>query len=810
MPIKKNLYFKKKKKFFSWYLFLGFLFHFLLTPSIVFAAASSSFLINLGSENGEISYLFSGIHSTGYKREVANAVKNYGGLDSLRISTGAFAQFRFIFGNVGNPPNLKILAKDNIPLIPGRTYKATLAAFGDKVQLYIDEQKIFEVTDPEALSNRSGYPAFLTAHNWQSTHFFSNPSFQKLDENGNPIGPLQTNPRGSKGEKYEGIQDKSDSELGAARPIKITDDNLVAYLGRNYSFSANISVTVDQSHPASGYIGLSILGGNYNFLWSDGRECLNTCGGVNPWNNPNFADELRLADEIGAIPFLSVSARLSPSQFASFLSDLKSGVYNGKDYFSANQESGLYFEIGDEVYINDYTDNPRGYARQVNDYARILKSFNPNAKIGYTAYFDNNWWGPGCSWDRTIIPLVIENIDFVAISHYPCPQVLNVNFETPDKTCYCPTDAGSRPKKCDEVWEGPQNGGRAEKIRAYIKDILVKSGFPPDSWQVKKGEKIPIIITGTNLEGTESCYSDPKMMPSADNRDKIKFARFLGVISEKQITAVFPYMLTGSTGSRIWSLSPNSGYLQALYLFRKHFGDISIKKAVLSGQDIVFASKNKEGTKLYLIIVGRKGNNAEIEIKNGEIDFSKPVRVWTIENLTNSPNRTFSIVTNKFNYVLDSEVISLEISLTGDTEDFTPPLLEEPTPTETPGLTPFFSLSLSPGTNKIIFSSQKQVSVKNTFLSYKSGGFWDTSFINNNVFTLLANRYYFFITRQKQEATPPPLQEKTLCQNLNGSCCPGSFNNCYERLIDPWQDSTSGGCNPSGQYPGIWCCRKCK
>lgn len=53
----------------------------------------------------------------------------------------------------------------------------------------------------------------------------------------------------------------------------------------------------------------------------------------------------------------------------------------------------------------------------------------------------------------------------------------------------------------------------------------------------------------------------------------------------------------------------------------------------------------------------------------------------------------------------------------------------------------------------------------------------------------------------------PPFGEG--CKKAGGVCCRGDYSVCQTRLINPWTDPTSGGCNPSKQYPGNWCCKTC-
>lgn len=58
--------------------------------------------------------------------------------------------------------------------------------------------------------------------------------------------------------------------------------------------------------------------------------------------------------------------------------------------------------------------------------------------------------------------------------------------------------------------------------------------------------------------------------------------------------------------------------------------------------------------------------------------------------------------------------------------------------------------------------------------------------------------------------TPTPtVGSSSVCQLKGGVCCKGDYGSCQTRLINPWSDATSGGCNPGKQYPGTWCCQKC-
>lgn len=90
-------------------------------------------------------------------------------------------------------------------------------------------------------------------------------------------------------------------------------------------------------------------------------------------------------------------------------------------------------------------------------------------------------------------------------------------------------------------------------------------------------------------------------------------------------------------------------------------------------------------------------------------------------------------------------------------------------------------------------------------------GKWDnTSLFDSDSKRIKPLGQAFIDYRLKITSPTPTVTQSLVCQQKGGVCCPGSYGVCGKRLIDPWVDKSSGGCNSSGEYPGIWCCQNCK
>jgi hypothetical protein len=141
------------------------------------------------------------------------------------------------------------------------------------------------------------------------------------------------------------------------------------------------------------------------------------------WNSdlPAFAAFMKLAQEIGAMPLLTVNYGTgTPKQAAAWVR-----------YVQDHHEHALW-EIGNEQYgdgeyqgvkweADDHPDkSPTGYATAALAYIAAMRKVDPQAQIGIDATIPGVWpSGIWPYWDRTVLSVVGHKINFVIIHWYP-------------------------------------------------------------------------------------------------------------------------------------------------------------------------------------------------------------------------------------------------------------------------------------------------------------------------------------------------------------------------------------------------------
>ncbi len=141
------------------------------------------------------------------------------------------------------------------------------------------------------------------------------------------------------------------------------------------------------------------------------------------WNSALFEFDqfMNLAKQVRATPMLTVNYGTgSPQEAASWVA-----------YVKKHHEDALW-EIGNELYgdgeyqgvtweANYHQDkSPAGYGKNALKYIAAMRKVDPHAQIGVVATIPTVWpSGIQPYWDRTLLPIVGKDINFVIVHWYP-------------------------------------------------------------------------------------------------------------------------------------------------------------------------------------------------------------------------------------------------------------------------------------------------------------------------------------------------------------------------------------------------------
>lgn len=143
------------------------------------------------------------------------------------------------------------------------------------------------------------------------------------------------------------------------------------------------------------------------------------------WNaaKASFNQFVRLAKQAGAQPLLTVNYGTgTPQEAAAWVK-----------YANVTQKYGIrYWEIGNEVYGDgeyqhaSWEQNlhahkgPRGYGVNALQYIQAMRAADPRIQIGVVLTVPGFWpSGIAPYWDRTLLPIVAQDINFVVLHWYP-------------------------------------------------------------------------------------------------------------------------------------------------------------------------------------------------------------------------------------------------------------------------------------------------------------------------------------------------------------------------------------------------------
>lgn len=141
------------------------------------------------------------------------------------------------------------------------------------------------------------------------------------------------------------------------------------------------------------------------------------------WNSAPFEFDqfMQLSKQVGALPVITVNYGTgSPKEAADWVK------------YAVQHHDHAWWEIGNEVYGNGSYQNvnweadyhtkkgPAAYGKNALQYINAMRKVNPDAQIGIVATIPSVWpSGIAPYWDRTLLPIVGKQINFVIIHWYP-------------------------------------------------------------------------------------------------------------------------------------------------------------------------------------------------------------------------------------------------------------------------------------------------------------------------------------------------------------------------------------------------------
>lgn len=308
---------------------------------------------------------------------------------------------------------------------------------------------------------------------------------------------------------------------------------------------------------------------------------------------------LRTCEIIGADPVLTLSYFSGNAQDAADLAEylnLPADEFN--PWARKRAENGhplpygvKYFEFGNEDWHGDHRSikevSPVEYAHRYLEFYAKMKEKDPRIMLGAIL------WGLDSEWDRTVIEILKNKIDFAVLHIYP-------NIEL-------------------SVLEAK-----------YEKEIIRTS----ELLKSKSGRDIPLAITEYNLGLTQDNpvpyrHSLAAALTNAEliriflkTENNILMAHYWNYINEF-------WGMVYTNSAKDYIKRPNYFVFE---LYNRHFGDILIRAGASPAEYLsVNAGKNNDGTKIYLMVIN-KNLDKEITCKIQPKDFipDKTSKAWIL------------------------------------------------------------------------------------------------------------------------------------------------------------------------------------
>jgi len=428
------------------------------------------------------------------------------------------------------------------------------------------------------------------------------------------------------------------------------------------AMEGDITITIDPSKEI-GKVSRLLYGSNlspkcesdhriWNFVKDRGVTCFRFPGGGSPgWNwetgEADFQEKVKNMP-LGKIDYLVKFCEKCEAELIMQV-NLESGTAAEAAGLVKylNKETGFrvdYWELGNEVpgdWDNAHT-TPQNYSRIIETYSKAMKSVDPTIKIG------TNWTSSDhnpANWDRTVMKLAGEYIDFISIHWYP--NHINATHKYEGRIHPTAEEIMSNYLVIPDIIE-----------RAH--EIIAKEA---------PGRKGKIEITFLEWDGSWDAppsaplpYTETAGIWSLANA--IFYADALGQFAENNVTVSAQFNLQECMFGLIRGWDPGEGWggqkwdtvtirpkAFTIEMYSRHFGDIAVESEVKNSPFYVkkrdwwpvtyagavpyiscYASKFSRDNKLGLILTNKDNNEshqAHIDIK-AEFDGRKKCDLWIL------------------------------------------------------------------------------------------------------------------------------------------------------------------------------------
>ena len=365
--------------------------------------------IDAAKKTGDISpylYGYSSDSDFAYNTNLVNAVNEYGA-ESFRIFDSYEPGTRMLVKVVGG--KYSVLAFDDAIYNPGEYYNFESRLDGNNIEIYINNNKIFDVNDA---TFQSGGAGVLSSYNKES--YFDNFNVKNLsgqtvfsdDFSGGIKSQWKNNDIYRPGDSsfWKGQHNYLYHQGKHPLAILKAGDNS----WKNYTIRADFKAG-DVQNFDRGFIGFTLRHQNnlnsYRFIWRANQHQPTYSG--KPWSTKDFSGEVKFVKDTDTKPIAVVNMRRGSGHSAA---DLVREL-------NINQNLNItYWELGNEHYIfDDAMMTAEEYAENCVRFSRKMKQVDPNIKTGIT--FDVNPADP--NWGPTVLRIAGHDIDFVIIHFYP-------------------------------------------------------------------------------------------------------------------------------------------------------------------------------------------------------------------------------------------------------------------------------------------------------------------------------------------------------------------------------------------------------
>lgn len=374
---------------------------------------------------------------------------------------------------------------------------------------------------------------------------------------------------------------------------------------RNYNFSVKITPRSSNAERA-GFVGVAFRYqdklNSYRFMWRSSQRKPIYSG--KPWEIKEPVNQWAFPAQTDTSPIVVANMKDTPEA----AHDLVDRLNNQLGY---NIE---YFELGNEHYIwDDAAMSPEEYANQVIAFSIAMKQADPTIKVGANVMLDTFL----TDWEPELIRFAAYHLDFLIVHYYP----VWANGNEPELMTLALPEAYKHNYKTGY--------GQDKGVKERLESLL-------ETYAPERADDIGILVTEFNttddVRGKSLIYGlSASDQIGAFTEDGVKRGLFHGIDT-----------FGSHWGAFTPSYIPRPSAL-AVEMYAKHYGDIAIKTAVSGSPTyrvdafgqipqmtelpyiVSYASKNAEGTKIYLMVINKhltSDQNVNLKFKNAVITNS--------------------------------------------------------------------------------------------------------------------------------------------------------------------------------------------